>query len=104
MSEFDQVRVFGSTLDEFSNSLTKTLQSLPREQGDRLHAIRSNCFHTYGFEGTPERLNNKTVGEILAEFGNGTPTFRVTAEGEKDGVRYALTETASDERRSDEGV
>jgi hypothetical protein len=29
-------------LNEFSNSLTKAIQSLPREEGDRLHAIRSN--------------------------------------------------------------
>ena len=97
MSDFDQIRVSGSTFNEFSISLTRAIQSLPPEQRDRLSDIRSNCFHAYGFHGTHHRLNNKTVAQILAEFANATPPSYTIAEGEINGVRYKLTEPPSDQ-------
>jgi hypothetical protein len=96
MHDFDQIRVFGSTMNEFSQSLTRAIQSLPNEERERLRTIRSNCLHAYGFEGTRDRLNNKTVAQILAQFGDAAFPFRVVAEGERDGVRYTLTEPTPD--------
>jgi hypothetical protein len=96
MSEFNQMSVSGSDLNEFSRSLTKAIQSLPPEQRKQLDAIRMNCFAAYGFEGTRDRLNKKTVGEILEEFDNVTFPFRTIVEGERDGVRYRLTEPTPD--------
>ena len=65
----------------------------PREQ---LEAIRNDCVSAFGFDGTHERLNNKTVGEILEEFGNFRFPIRTIAEGEMDGVKYRLTEPIPD--------
>ena len=55
-----------------------------------------NCFSAFDFEGTYDRLNNKTVGEILEEFGNFPFPIRTIAEGEMDGVKYRLTEPIPD--------
>lgn len=96
MPEFSELRLSGSNFNEFCQSLTRAIQSLPPAQRKQFDAICDNCFSAFGFDGTHARLNNKTVGEILEEFGNFTFPIRTIAEGERDGVKYRLTEPVPD--------
>ena len=99
MTDFGTMRVSGVTFDEFSRSLTKVIQSLPPEMKRRLHEIRKNYFAWYGFEGAQERLNNRTVSEIFAEY---RPVdVQPLASGEVEGVRYELFEAPPSEAADD---
>src|SRR5262249_37347691 len=90
MTDFETMRIAGLSFDEFSRSLTEVIQALPPEMRKRLHDIRRNYFAWYGFEGAYQRMNDRTVSQIFAEYQpmNVTPV----ASGEVDGVRYELHE------------
>lgn len=80
MADFGVIRVHGANFDEFSRSFTKAIQTVPQVERDKLNAIRSNCFHAFGFEGTRARLNGRTVKQTLDEY---QPVHcRTVAEGE----------------------
>ena len=96
MSEFSELRLLGADFNEFCQSITRAIQSLPPAQRKQFDTICDNCFSAFGFDGTRDRLNNKTVGQILEEFGNFPFPIRTIAEGEVDGVKYRLTEPISD--------
>jgi|GEM_PF-3387712 len=96
MADLSELRVSGSNFNEFSRSLTSAIKSLPPAQREQLDAIFKNCVSAFGFDGALDRLNNKTIDQILEEFGNFTFPFRTIAEGERDGVKYRLTEPVPD--------
>src|SRR5262245_34155404 len=106
MSDSNQVLVSGSTFDEFSGSLTNAIQSLPPQVSKHLRTIRRNYFAWYGFEGSYQRMNGRTVGQILAEY---QPlATEPIASGVIDGVEYRLDEAmpprqANEETLPDEG-
>ncbi len=88
MIDFERILVSGSTLNEFSKSLTKAIQALPPNLSDSLREIRRACFAQYGFEGTFKRMNDHTVDQIFAEFQH--VAVEPIASGKLDGVEYRL--------------
>ena len=69
--------------------------------GRRLNKIERNYSLRYGIEGLYQRVNNRTVAEILAEY---SPTDDVTpiVSGEVDGLRYELYEPPTVDRKRDD--
>jgi hypothetical protein len=59
-----------------------------------MYEIRKAYFARYGIEGAYERMNNRTVSQIFAEY---RPLdVKPIASGEVDGVRYELYEPRTD--------
>ena len=76
----------------FPRSLTAVIQSLPPEMKKQLHEIRKRYFAQYGMEGLLQRLNNRTVAQIFAEYQ--PRDLRPLASGEVDDVRFELYDPA----------
>jgi hypothetical protein len=88
MTDFESIRVSGSSFQEFSWSLTAALQALPSEPRKRLRGIEKNYFAWYGLDGMDQRMNDRTVAQIFAEY---QPVdVKPLATGEVEGVRYEL--------------
>jgi hypothetical protein len=98
-SDYEAITVSGSTLQEIASSLTVALQSLPPEMSRRLRTILKNYFGWYGAKAAYERLNNRTVAQIFAEYQ--PRDVRPLATGEVDGVRYELYEAPRRNRRDE---
>jgi hypothetical protein len=93
MSDVNKIVVSGRSFDEFSKSLTKAIQALPQEMSERLRDMRRDYFAWYGFEGMYERMNNRSVGQILAEFRS--VDRKPIAAGQIDGLSFRLDEAGS---------
>ena len=91
MTDAESIVVAGSDLGEFLRSLAAAVRALPPDMATRLHAARCGYFDRYGFDGLYERMNGRTVAEILAGYRPEAPN--VIAEGQVDGTAYRLTET-----------
>jgi hypothetical protein len=64
---------------------------LPLDIRKRFNKVFKAYWQRYGFEGAFQRLNNRTVAEILAEYDpRDDPT--PIASGELEGLRYELYE------------
>jgi hypothetical protein len=88
MSDFESLLISGSNPMEFGQSLTKVCQTLPAEMANRLHSIRKMYFAAYGLDGQYQRMNNRTVAQIFAEYQR--TELKPIASGEMDSVRYEL--------------
>lgn len=68
--------------------------ALPPELGERFNAIAKEYVISYLTEGLYERLNGRTIVEIISEFeqNGGGLKRNVVASGERDGIRYTLYE------------
>ena len=82
--------VSGSAATEIVRAYNLVVRELSPEMGKRLSGILSNYLARFGLEGVYERLNNRTVAQIVAEFEPGAP--KVVASGEADGLRFTLYE------------
>lgn len=60
----------------------------------RLNEIKLSYLMRYNLIGLYERVNNKTIETVLAEY-LGEPESDVIASGEKDGLRYELLDLRS---------
>jgi hypothetical protein len=100
MPELDELLIVGSDYAQFSKSLTAAIQALPPEHRKRLHEIHVNCIAKYGFDGTYERMDNRTVAQILVEFES--LEVKPIASGEESDVRWALHEAPSGPGANDE--
>jgi hypothetical protein len=88
MSAESTITVKGGDRNEFSRSLSSALRALPEPERARLEAIFSHYFSVHGVDYAYSRMNEKTVGQILAEF---TEVLRKpSVTGEIDGVRFQL--------------
>ena len=91
MEDFKAIHVFGSTLNEFSISLTAAIQSVPQEVSARLREIR-RIYIVRGFEVMYSQMNDRTVGQILTEAEDiQTPPHPIRS-GKVDGVAFSLYE------------
>lgn len=88
MMEFGNLRISGASLPEFCDSYNEVISSLPRETAKVLASIRKNYFSAFGVEGWYQRMNNRSVAQIVAEYQPGDE--HPIASGELDGVRWAL--------------
>jgi hypothetical protein len=80
--------VSGSDLEGFLKSLRSVTHSLPPEMKRRLHDIEKTYFAKYGLEGGYQRMNNRTVAQILTEYEEAD--VKPIVSGESDGVRWNL--------------
>jgi hypothetical protein len=77
-----------SSLDQFSAAFSSVFRALPPEMGNRLREILGNYFGWYGIEGAYQRMNNRSVAQIVAEY---QPLdVKPVASGELEGLRYKL--------------
>jgi endonuclease/exonuclease/phosphatase (EEP) superfamily protein YafD len=90
MTEPEKILLSWSSLQEFSGAFSTVLRALPPQMAERLHAIRRAYLVRYGVVATCQRMNNRTVAEILAEYQ--PDDVKPIASGEMDGVRYQLYE------------
>ena len=65
---------------------------LPRHLRLTFDRLTIALFHQYGKAGLFERINNKSVASIFAEYGENFDN-RPLAEGERGGVKYKLFES-----------
>jgi hypothetical protein len=88
MSDFETIRISCSSSDQFSAAISSACQALPPEAQQRLREIIISYVVRYGAEGTYQRINDRTVSQIFAEY---QPVeLRPIASGEVEGMRYAL--------------
>jgi hypothetical protein len=88
MTDLNTLRLDCSTLAEFSPAIRRIQRALPPELQPRFVDILENYLLSCGTQGTFERLKNRTVAQIFAEYQPGNP--EIIASGELDGVRYQL--------------
>jgi hypothetical protein len=90
MTDFEKIALSCPKFDQFSSAVGTVLRALPPEMRKRLRSILKNYFARYGIEGAYERMKDRTVGQIFAEYQ--PEDLKVIASGEVDGVRYLLTD------------
>jgi hypothetical protein len=93
MTESESIVLSCASLREFVAAYNKLFSVLPPEIARRFANVMKKYSAAYGLEGAQIRMNGRTVGQILAEFQ--PPELNVIASGEKDGMRYTLTEEQS---------
>jgi hypothetical protein len=91
VSDFEAIRLSGSNLEEFGKSLNAASKSLPPPMRKRFLSVFSAYFGSYGLEGAYQRMNERTIGQILSEFQE--PEAKIVASGELDGMKYTLYDT-----------
>jgi hypothetical protein len=79
----------GSDLQQFGDSYSRIAARLPLDVKRKLVAVFRSYFAAYGLDGVYERLNGRTVAQVLDEYKQ-PDRPAVIAEGELDGVRYTL--------------
>lgn len=89
MSDPGEALVSCSRWEEIVGVLNAVNRGLPLEMRKRLHEVFTNYAASYGLQGAYERLNNRTVSQILTEYQPSTEPD-VIASGEIDGMRYRL--------------
>jgi hypothetical protein len=77
-----------SSLEQFMASMNTAMNSLSPDTRTRMLAIVMKYYGWHGFNGTYQRLNNRTIAHIFADFQ--TEDAKPIAAGELDGVRYEL--------------
>jgi hypothetical protein len=85
--DFGELLISGSDYQEVSRCLTRIFQTLPPEMRGRFRASWMRLLARYGVEHL-QKVNGLTVSQIIAE--GEAIDVKPLAEGEVDGVRYAL--------------
>lgn len=102
MNNRDSLVFSSASLNVFSEACNKFAQTLPAEMSKRFNIILLYCMEHYGEEGTYERLNNRSVSQIFAEYQAvalkdvlGPEDLKLVASGEVDGMRWELYDPPS---------
>lgn len=69
--------------------LDRLMPQLSRDVCRTLNSIKIQLLAHVGKEGLHQRVNNRTVEEVIAEFGS-TNSLTIIEEGELDGTKYKL--------------
>jgi hypothetical protein len=86
--EASSIRIAGETIQEFCRAWNQVVPLLPEQVRKRLAEIRKSYLVRFGLEGVVERMKDRRLSQIFAEF---TPGKEIPiASGEKDNVRWAL--------------
>ena len=76
--------------NQIVGAVNKAKSALPLDIRKKLAAIFSDYLAMYGIDGTFERMNNRSVEQIFAEYQPGN--LKIVASGEVDGLKYRLSE------------
>jgi hypothetical protein len=77
------------TAAEIERTMVAVKPRLPPELRDEFDLVRMSYRQRYGADGLYERVNNRTVAAILAEF-DPADRLKLLDSGEVEGVRYKL--------------
>jgi hypothetical protein len=100
---WDNILVSCGRWEDIVGAINEVIRQLPREMKRPFGAIFSRYMASYGMEGAYERLNNRSVSQILMEYKECTP--KEVLSGECNGVKYRLyeaPESAADDDRHDD--
>ena len=82
-------------------AMNAVMPKLPRDVGDRLDKLKLRYLQLDDLEGLYQRVNNRTVEEILAHIAPGDDPTAI-ASGEVDGLRYELYDATPVDSGNDE--
>lgn len=85
---------------EIVRAMDAAMPRLPAALRDQFDRVTVSYLQRYGKEGLYERVNNRTVAAILAEFDNGDE-LRMIDSGEVDGIPYELLESPDPMRKEE---
>ncbi len=74
---------------EIQDTLSNMVAQLSRDVARQLKGVRNEYLIAYGWEGVFERLNGRTVAQVLAEYQEPSHPA-IVASGELGGLRYTL--------------
>ncbi len=100
MVDLDSLVVACGSQSEIVGATNAVVRQLPSDVRRQFVKIISAYLHRYGLEGVFERMNNRSVATILAEY-DGIAEPDPLVSGEADGVRYHLYEAPGADRRED---
>ena len=75
--------------------INAVIPELSLDARKRFRKLVTNYIARLGIEGLYEKINNKTVGQILSDVDSGPSN--VIQTGVRDGVRYSLYEAPKDD-------
>lgn len=90
MSDYGSIMFSCQRLEDFSDTMYAVRQKLPNDVAKQLLEIYKSYFSAYGYHSAYDRINNRTIAQIFAEFQK--PDLKPIASGQVDGVRYSLYE------------
>jgi hypothetical protein len=88
MHDLESMGFSSAGVDDFLAAFSSIVGVLPPETQKRLRRIRNRYIIAYGPEGAFERMNNRSLAQVIAEYQE--PGMRPVTSGELDGVRYEL--------------
>lgn len=86
---YDNIAINCGSPDHIIGAVNDISPGLPDSVSRQLNYIKLVYWQRYGEEGLFGRFNNRTIGEILAEFEAYDHAMPI-ASGEIDGLRYQL--------------
>jgi hypothetical protein len=93
MHDLESLRFSSASADDFLAAFSSIVDVLPPETRKRLRHIRNEYIFAYGNEGAFQRMNNRSLAQVMAEFQE--PDMKPVASGERDGMRYELYDSPS---------
>jgi hypothetical protein len=90
MAEFEDVLLTCDKWEELPGTYNRISAALPADLRSRMTEIMINYMMRFGPHGVFERMNNRHISQILAEY-EASPT-KVIDSGEKEGIQYHLYE------------
>jgi len=88
MSELDSIVVACREADGIVRAINDVNQALPSELRRKFGDIVSDYLARFGLEGAAEKMMNRSVAQIFAEYQSGD--VKALASGEIDGVKYSV--------------
>jgi hypothetical protein len=88
MAEYENIVLSCARWEELPSTYNKINGLLPRDIRTRMTEIMVNYMASYGSQGLFERVNNRTIAQIITEYQPG-PTKCITS-GEVGDVRYTV--------------
>jgi hypothetical protein len=82
----------GSDWKQIVGAYNRIVNELPPDAKTALMAVFKAYYLAYDAQGLYERLNGRTVAQILAEYQEQPSPPVLVKSGERDGVRYTLEE------------
>ena len=101
MKDLTRVILSCSRWQDIVSAKNAIIPELSPEDRKRLNRVFSSYLHRYDLEGVFERLRNRSVATILAEYDSANDP-RPIESGEVDGLRYELFEAPDQNKKRDE--
>ena len=91
MLDPDTTVLYSENWEEIVGAVNQVARQLPPEVRGQFNTIKLHYLAAYDVRGLYDRVNGRTVTQVIAEYGDQEGP-EVVEEGERDGVRYTLYE------------